>query len=278
MIIDAHHHLWRFDPVDYGWIGIQDTVLRHDFLPDELRAVAADSCLAGTIVVQARQSLVETDWLLGLARRQALIRGVVGWVPLADPDLPAVLVAMPPGPLVGVRHVVQDESDPGFLLRPDIQRGLAEAGRRGLAYDLLVRAGQLRQAIGCVDGLPGEMRFILDHGGKPDIRRGGLASWSADLQALARRPNVACKLSGLATEADPATWSEAWLEPYVRGILDAFGPQRVLFGSDWPVCLLGCGHRRWLDAVRGWIARYGLADQEAILGGNAIAWYRLELP
>jgi L-fuconolactonase len=278
MIIDAHHHLWAFDPIAYDWIGPQDVVLRRDFLADNLAAMAAPSGLAGSIVVQARQSLEETEWLLGLARKQPLIRGVVGWAPLADPALPAILDALPPGPLVGLRHVVQGESDPQFLLRPGIQAGLAELARRNLAYDLLIKAAQLPQATRCVEQLPADMRFILDHGGKPDIRRRGLASWSADLTVLARHTNVACKLSGLVTETDPAAWTPAELEPYVRSILDAFGPQRVLFGSDWPVCLLGTEHRRWLDTVRQWIASYTPAEQAAILGGNALTWYRLESP
>ncbi len=278
MIIDAHHHLWRFDPAAYDWIGPQDTVLRRDYLLGELAAMAAASGLAGTVVVQARQCLAETEWLLAYARQQPLIRGVVGWAPLADPRLPAILDALPPGPLVGLRHVVQGESDPQFLLRPGIQAGLAEVCRRGLVYDLLIRAAQLPQAIRCVEGLPAGMRFVLDHGGKPDIRGCGLGPWSADLAVLARHTNVACKLSGLVTEAGPASWTVAGLEPYVRTILDTFGPQRVLFGSDWPVCLLGTSHRRWLDAVRQWIGGYTAAEQAAILGGNAITWYRLESP
>jgi len=275
MIIDAHHHLWRFDPVAYDWITPQHTVLRHDFLLAELAAVASQSELSGTIVVQAKQSLDETRWLLGLAQ-QPLIRGVVGWVPLADPNLSDVLDVLPSGPLVGVRHVVQGEANPGFLLRPEIQRGLREIGRRGLAYDILIAARQLPQATCCVERLPADMRFILDHGGKPDIRWRGLATWSADLAALARHANVACKLSGLVTEADPATWTVAELEPYVRTILDTFGPRRVLFASDWPVCLLGTSHRAWLDAVRDWISGFTLIEQQAILGRNALTWYQLE--
>jgi L-fuconolactonase len=275
MIIDAHHHLWRYSASEYAWIGAQDTALRKDFLLAELAAMAAAGGLAGTVVVQARESLEETTWLMELAG-QPLIRGVVGWVPLADAHLSSLLDRLPPGPLVGVRHVVQGESDPEFLLRPGIQRGLHEVARRGLAYDYLIKAAQLPQVIACTARLPEDMRLILDHGGKPDIRGHGLASWSTDVRALARHRNVACKLSGLVTEADPATWTPALLEPYVRTVLDAFGPQRVLFGSDWPVCLLGCSQRRWLDTVRGWIAAYSEAEQAAILGGNALTWYRLE--
>jgi L-fuconolactonase len=277
VIIDAHHHLWQFDPVAYDWIGPADLPLRRDFVLPELTAMATESGLAGTIAVQARQSLEETTWLLDLARQQPLIRGVVGWVPLIADDLPAILDALPTGPLVGVRHVVQGEADPGFLQRPLIERGLREIARRGLTYDILIKAHQLPQAIACVERFPG-LRFVLDHGGKPDIRKAGLATWQAGLRTLARYPNVACKLSGLVTEADPATWNAAQLTPYATIILEAFGPQRVLFGSDWPVCLLGTSHRHWLATVRDWIDHLSPTEQAAILGDNAVTWYRLETP
>lgn len=281
MIIDAHHHLWRFNADDYPWIGPQDTALRGDFLLPELETMAAESGLTGTIVVQARQSLAETAALLGFAGRSPLIRGVVGWVPLADPALPAILARLPTGPLVGVRHVVQGETDPDFLLRPAIKRGLATIAARGLSYDLLIKAHQLPQANACVAQLAAagvELRCILDHGGKPGIRGKHHATWARDLALLARHANVACKLSGLISETDPTHWTPAELEPYARTILDTFGPRRVLFGSDWPVCLLGSTHRRWLDTVRGWISALPAAEQAAILGGNALTWYRLEHP
>ena len=252
MIIDAHHHLWRFDPLAYDWITPKDVPLRRDFVIPELRHMVAASELSGTIAVQARQTVEETRWLLGIAQCEPLIRGVVGWVPLADPELPRIVSELVTPQLVGVRHVVQGEIDPDFLLRPDILRGLKEISRRGLSYDLLIKARQLSQARRCVERCP-ELRFILDHGGKPDIRHRGLAQWQADLAALACLPNVACKLSGLVTEADPHTWTVAELEPYVRTILDLFGPQRVLFGSDWPGVPAGhhaspmVGHRAWMD-------------------------------
>ncbi len=276
MIIDAHHHLWRFDPVDYAWIDVDDLPLRRDFVGAELRHVARESQLTGTIVVQARQTLKETRWLLELADQEPLIRGVVGWVPLAEPQLPDYLDALAHRRLVGVRHVVQGEADPEFLMRPALHRGLTEISRRGLTYDLLIKAVQLPQAVRCVAQHP-QLRFVLDHGGKPDIRHGGLAAWKTDLTALAAFPNVACKLSGLVTEADPRMWCETELTPYVRTILDLFGPRRVLFGSDWPVCLLGTSHHRWLAAVRGWITDWSTAEQAAVFGGNAITWYRLDL-
>ena len=281
MIIDAHHHLWRFNAQDYAWITPDDTPLRRNFVVDELTAMAAEAGLAGTIVVQARQSLDETRWLLDLSRQTTLIRGVVGWVPLADPELPSILAALLPSRLVGVRHVVQGEADPEFLLRPDILRGLRTVSSCGLTYDLLVQAHQLPQAIRCVERLKdasAPLRFVLDHGGKPAIRAGHHARWAADLARLARHANVACKLSGLVTEADPTRWSVAEIEPYARTILETFGAQRVLFGSDWPVCLLGTSQRRWLDTVRTWIAHLSAAEQAAILGGNAVTWYQLETP
>jgi L-fuconolactonase len=275
VIIDAHHHLWRFDPAQYDWIAPSDTALRHDFLLSELDAVLAAAGVDGSVVVQARQTLDETLWLLGLARRSPRIRGVVGWVPLTDPDLPDILATLTADRhLVAVRHVVQGESDPAFLLRPTISRGIASLAGAGLAYDLLVREHQLAQAAACVDAHP-DVRFVLDHAAKPGP--GDLGSWSAGIRDLARRPNVWCKISGLALEAGPG-WSVAGLRRAVDVLFAAFGAQRLLYGSDWPVCLLATGYGRWLEAVRELIAACTAAEQAAILGGNAVTAYRLEDP
>jgi L-fuconolactonase len=276
VIIDAHHHLWRFDPPQYDWIAPGDQVLRRDFILPELDAACAEAGVDGTVAVQARQSLDETLWLLGLARRSRRIRGVVGWVPLADPALADLLAGLAAGPrtLVGVRHVVQGEADPAFLLRPDIARGIGRLAGAGLVYDLLVREHQLGQAIACVDAHP-DVTFVLDHAAKPGP--GDLSAWSAGIRDLARRANVHCKLSGLALEAG-LDWSVAGLRCAVGVLLEAFGPGRLLYGSDWPVCLLATGYCRWLAAVEELIASCTAAERAAILGGNATTVYRLELP
>lgn len=274
MIIDAHHHLWRFDPAEYGWIGESDHALRRDFALPELHAELAAAGVAGTVAVQARQSLEETAWLLGLAGGSPRIRGVVGWVPLADPAIDEHLAALTADRrLVGVRHVVQGESDPRFLLRPAIARGLAALPGRGLAYDLLVREHQLPQAIACVDAHP-DLRFIVDHAAKPDFRA-GLEPWAGRMRELARRPSVWCKLSGLALEAG-AGWTVDRLRPWIDVLLEAFGPSRLMFGSDWPVCLLATGYGRWLESVRTLIAGLTVDERAAILGRTAVTAYRLE--
>ncbi len=276
MIIDAHHHLWRFDPVEFAWIGADDHALRRDFTLPDLQSELSASGIDGSVAVQARQNLTETMWLLAMARRSPLIRGVVGWVPLADPAVGEILSMLAEDPrLVGVRHVVQGEADPEFLLRPGIARGIACLAEHDLVYDLLVRDHQLPQAIACVDAHP-SVRFTLDHAGKPSFRS-GLEPWASRIHELARRPNVFCKLSGLATEAGP-DWSIHQLRPWVEVLINAFGPRRLLFGSDWPVCLLATSYTRWLDAVRAQIVGLTTDERAAVLGGTARSIYLLKDP
>lgn len=275
MRLDAHHHLWRFIPADYPWIDPADGVLRRDFLLDELAVALDGGGVSRSLAVQARQSLDETCWLLGLAGRSRRLAGVVGWLPLQDPDLEDILAPLlTGGRLLGVRHVVQDEADPGFLLRPAVARGLALVERHGLAYDLLLRPGQLDQAIACVDAHPG-LRFVLDHGAKPPLAGGDLAGWERGLRELARRPNLACKLSGLVTETAGPGWQVDDLVPVFAVLCTAFTPQRLMFGSDWPVCLAASGYRRWVEAVEVLIAPLTSGERAAIWSGTASSWYRL---
>ena len=275
-IIDAHHHLWRYDAREYGWIDGPLAALRRDFLLPELARARTEGGVSATIAVQARQSVTETRWLLGLAAQEPAIVGVVGWLPIASPRLEAELDGIR-GPLVDLRHVVQGEAA-GFLDDPAFDRGLEALARRDLAYDLLIRDWQLPEAVRCVARHP-RLRFILDHGAKPDLRPGGdLTAWEAGIRDLARHPQVWCKLSGLVTEADWATWDLATIRRAFDVLLDAFGPQRLLFGSDWPVCLAASGYARWLGTVRTLIADLPLGDRAAILAGNAATAYRLRSP
>jgi L-fuconolactonase len=280
VIIDAHVHLWRFDPAEYSWIQPDERAIRRDFLIPELHAELDHAGVDGVIAVQARQTLAETNALFALAERSARIRGVVGWLPLADPAIGERLDEFrAAGPLVGVRHVVQGEPDADFLDRADIARGLAAVAARGLSYDLLVRDHQMPQAIRCVDRHPG-LRCVLDHLGKPRCRPGrglaeAVARWSRDLRELARRPQVWCKLSGLPYEAGPQ-WSVDGLRPYLDTALEAFGPRRLLFGSDWPVCLVHATYRAWLEAIRTTIAGASADERASVLGGAACAAYRLD--
>jgi L-fuconolactonase len=274
--IDAHQHFWRYSPEQYGWIGDSMGVLRRDFLPDDLAAELRAAGMAGAVAVQARQSLEETCWLLGLAARHDFIRGVVGWAPLADPDLRDLLAPLAANrKLRGVRHQLQDEPDDGYMLRDDFNRGVRALGEFGLAYDILIFERQLPQAIELADRHPGQT-FVLDHIAKPRISERALAPWRENMRELARRGHVYVKVSGLATEADWRSWSAEDLGPYLDTVLEAFGPRRLMFGSDWPVCLLAAPYRRWLDVVSDWAAPLSAAERERLFGGAAAEAYRLE--
>lgn len=277
MTIDAHHHLWNYSPADYPWIGDGMTALRRDFTANDWRRSAGVAGIGGAVVVQARQSLVETDWLLGIARRHDFVRGVVGWVPLADENVERHLARLSAEPkLCGVRHVLQDEPDDAHMLRPEFRRGLALLQKYGLAYDLLIFPRHLRNAARLADEFPAQT-FVLDHLAKPSVRTGEIAGWARDLRELSRRQNVACKLSGLVTEAKPEGWTEMELRPYLETALAAFGPERLMFGTDWPVCLVAAPFARWTEVVRRFIARLSADEQLAIMGGTARRTYGLAL-
>ena len=276
MIIDAHHHFWRYSPEDYPWINESMSLLRRDFLPADLHAAITDAGVDGVVSVQARQTLEETRWLLYLAEANDWIRGVVGWVPLVSPDVRGELEAFAGRPkLKAVRHVLQDEPDDGYMLRPEFDRGIAQLKDFGLRYDILIFERHLPQAIKLVDRHPNQI-FVLDHLAKPKARTNEISPWRENLRELARRPNVYCKLSGLATEASHAEWTEARLQPYLQAALDAFGPSRLMFGSDWPVCLLAIGYQRWYQLVCTFAGKLAPSEQNRIFGGTAIEAYGLK--
>jgi L-fucono-1,5-lactonase len=281
--IDAHHHLWRYTPEEYGWIGEQMGVLRRDFLPYDLKALLDRAGIAGAIAVQARQSLEETRWLLRLAEQPgdaAWMKGVVGWAPIAAADFSETLAQLRQSTglkgvgLRGLRHVIQDEPDDQFILGEAFNRGIRVLRDTGLVYDILIHARHLPQTVRFVDMHPSQL-FVLDHCAKPAIAAGELEPWAAHMRELARRPNVCCKLSGLVTEADWQRWTPASLEPYWRVVLEAFGPSRLLFGSDWPVALLATSYQRWVDTVTEWVAPLSTSEREAIWGGTASRVYSL---
>lgn len=274
--IDAHQHFWRYDPAEYGWIDDSMAALRRDFLPPdaeiEMRSAGFERCIA----VQARQTLEETRWLLGLADRYPFIAAVVGWVDLQSPGVDAQLETFAAHPrLAGVRHIVQAEPD-GFMAGPEFRRGIERIEHFGLAYDILVYARQLPQAAGFAAAFPSG-RFVLDHLGKPEIRAGGFDQWRRALDRLAALPNVFAKLSGLVTEADWHTWSAASLRPYVDAALDAFGADRLMIGSDWPVCTLAGAYRDVMAAVVAALDGRTAAERDAVLGGTARRFWNLSL-
>ncbi|MEU6468392.1 amidohydrolase family protein [Streptomyces massasporeus] len=253
-VVDAHHHVWDLSVRDQGWItGPELAPLRRDFTMKDLASEARAAGVARTVLVQTVTVPEETPEFLALAAEHDLIAGVVGWSDLTRPGIAdelARLRALPGGPyLKGIRHQVQGEPDPEWLLRPDVQRGLAAVADAGLVYDLVVLPHQLPACVRAATALPG-LTFVLDHLGKPPIASGALEPWATGLRALAALPNTVAKLSGLLTEADPASWTVEDLRPYAEVALEAFGPGRLMYGSDWPVSTLGAAYGDTLDLTR----------------------------
>ncbi len=273
--IDAHHHLWRYKAADFPWMGEGMEVLRRDYLTNDLEEVAHGAGVSGTIAVQARQSIEETEWLSDLASRSPLIQGVVGWAPLVDANIAPQLERFATLPKIkGMRHILHDEADPLYMLREDFQRGLSLLKNYGLRYDLLIFESHLPQAIALVDRHP-EQIFIVDHIAKPRIRERRLSPWRENLKELSRRENVYCKLSGVVTEAEWNCWTEEDLKPYFETVLEAFTAQRTMFGSDWPVLTLAATYERWIATVRNFIAKMSQSEQGRILAGTAVEAYGL---
>ena len=277
-MIDSHQHFWQYCPEDYDWISDEMAVIRRDFMPADLRETAASLGVKGSVAVQARQTLGESQWLLDLAAADDFIRGVVGWVPLAEPAVADDLAALASNPIFkGVRHVVQGESDTAFLVRPEFNAGIRAVTRQDLVYDILIMAPQLAASIDFVDRHPSQ-RFVLDHIAKPVIGADGPPSrWRDDITALAHRPNVSCKFSGVVTEVASELWDAELLRPYWEIVLEAFGPDRLMFGSDWPVCLVRSEYDRWLEFVRTMAGKLSDTEQERVLGGTATDVYRLDV-
>ncbi len=277
MKIDSHHHFWSYSAAEYPWIGDSMAALRRDFLPEHLQAEIAAAGIDGVVSVQARQALVETEWLLSMADANPFIKAVVGWVPLVKPDVRDTLAAFAANPKFrAVRHVVQDEPDDGFILGADFNRGVSALRDFGLVYDILIFERQLAASIEFVDRHPQQV-FVLDHIAKPSIGDNVIEPWRANIRELARRANVYCKVSGMVTEADWKTWSQEQLRPYFDTVLEAFGPQRLMFGTDWPVCLAASSYSRWVELVRKFSAQLSADEQGWLFGKTAVQAYGLSL-
>jgi L-fuconolactonase len=275
--IDAHQHFWTLGgPFRHGWLEVPaHAPIRRDFLPPDLAPALAASRIDASIVVQTQHDEAENAWALALADTHPWIGGVVGWVDLTGPDPERALRAARRHPkFVGVRHLVHDEADDAWLARPDVRRGLGALERLGVPFDLLLRPHHLSLVPGLADAYP-KLKLVIDHCAKPRIAAGPTPVWLDLLRACARRPNVFCKLSGLVTEADWAAWQPADLLPFVRSAVDAFGPSRLLFGSDWPVCLLASSYARWVEALEWCLRDLPASDRSLIFGGSAEVFYRL---
>jgi L-fuconolactonase len=276
MRIDAHQHFWDIDRFEYPWMPPEPSPLRQSFLPDLLHRILKRSRFEGTILVQANTLLAETRWLLELAEAHEFIRGVVGWVDLTDPRLGAVLDELQKRPkFLGVRHPVHDESDDQWLVREDVLGGLAELARRGLPYDLLLRPKHLPLVPRVAARAP-DLRMVIDHLAKPAIAAGRMEPWAQDIERAASLPQVYCKLSGMITEADPANWKADDLRPYVSHVLRIFGPDRLMFGSDWPVCITAGTWKQVLAAFTQAIGQQPIEFREKLLGGTAARFYGIK--
>lgn len=275
MKIDSHHHFWNYSAEEYGWIDDSMEKLRRDFLPADLKQAIDSVGFEGVVSVQARQTTVETQWLLDFAAENEFILGVVGWVELCCSSVSEQLDQFSNHPkLKAVRHVVQDEPDDEFILRDDFNQGVALLKNYGLVYDILIFERQLAASIQFVDRHPGQ-KFVLDHIAKPQIGKSLMDPWQANIRELAKRPNVTCKVSGMVTEADHENWTPDELRPYWETVLEAFGPDRLMFGSDWPVCLLASGYVRWHETMSEYASELSESEKESLFGGTATEAYGL---
>lgn len=275
MTIDAHQHFWIFDPERDAWITEDMSVIRKNFLPADLAPVLEANGIDGCVAVQADQSEAETDFLLQLAEENTFIKGVVGWVDLRSPSVEERLQHYAQYPLLrGFRHIVQGEADPAFLQGEDFCRGIKALAAYDLTYDILIFPQQLPAALQFVQQFPGQ-RFVIDHLAKPYIRKGEVKGWEEDMRAMAQFDHVYCKLSGMVTEADMQNWKQEDFSPYLDVALEAFGADRLMYGSDWPVCLLAADYPQVKKLVTDHIAHLSVAEQARIMGGNAASFYKL---
>jgi L-fuconolactonase len=277
LVIDSHQHFWqRSQPFDYRWLDAPALApIRRDFLPADLAPHLRDAGIDRTVVVQTQHNLRENDWALTLADENDFIAGVVGWVDLTSPDCERQLDEYRRRPkFVGVRHITQDEPDDDFIVRPDVLRGLKALEKHGVPFDLLFFVRHLRHAARVAEMFP-DLPLVLDHLAKPMIKAGRVDNWEADFRRAASHPNVYCKLSGMVTEADWGNWSAADLRPYVDIALDAFGPERCMFGSDWPVCELAASYGDVVAAVHELLDSLSPSEKARIFSETAMSFYRL---
>ena len=275
MVIDSHQHFWNYEPVKHAWIDNAMAVIRKDFTPHDLKKVYQENGIDGCVAVQADQTLEETDFLLKLASENDYIKGVVGWVDFRAENIEDVLKQYSKfKKLKGFRHVVQGEPDHNFLLRPAFLNGIYKLENYNFTYDILIFPHQLGATLEFVKKFPNQ-KFVIDHIAKPYIKDGFYEGWATLMTEIGKHKNVFCKLSGMITEGDYSTWTPQQIEPYMHLILKAFGPDRIMFGSDWPVCLVAGTYKKVKELVTNFIATLSPVEQQAIMGKNAIKFYNL---
>lgn len=275
MVIDSHQHFWKYEPVKHSWIDDDMSVIRRDFLPSDLAKVYQENSIDGCVAVQADQTQEETDFLIDLASINNFIKGIVGWVDLRAENIENVLEKYSTDKIVkGFRHVVQGEADHNFLLRPNFSRGISLLEKHNFTYDILVFPHQLGSVLEFVKKFP-HQKFVIDHIAKPYIKDGYFEGWATMMTAIGKHENVSCKMSGMVTEADFITWTPEQIHPYMDTALEAFGSKRILFGSDWPVCLVAGNYSKIKKLTTDFISQLSKIEQNSIMGNNAIEFYNL---
>ena len=275
MVIDSHQHFWKYEPVKHDWIDDDMSVIRRDFSPSDLAKVYQENSIDGCVAVQADQTLEETDFLIDLASINNFIKGIVGWVDLRAENIENVLEKYSTDKIVkGFRHVVQGEADHNFLLRPNFSRGISLLEKHNFTYDILVFPHQLGSVLEFVKKFP-HQKFVIDHIAKPYIKDGYFEGWATMMTAIGKHENVSCKMSGMVTEADFNIWTPEQIHPYMDTVLEAFGSKRILFGSDWPVCLVAGNYSKIKKLTTDFISQLSKIEQNSIMGNNAIEFYNL---
>ncbi|HMK26047.1 MAG TPA: amidohydrolase family protein [Chitinophagaceae bacterium] len=275
MQIDTHQHFWKFDPVRDGWITKEMSVIQRDFLPEDLQPLLKKNNFDGCIAVQADQSEKETNFLLELAKQNDFIKGIVGWIDLQHENIKERLSYYKQFRLVkGFRHILQGERDRTFMLKPEFMRGIGALKEFGFTYDILIFPDQLQYTKKLVAAFP-DQGFVIDHIAKPDIRNRKITEWKQEMAGVAQYENVYCKLSGLVTESGWTNWKEKDFAPYLDAVVESFGTSRILFGSDWPVCLLAASYKEVVDILKHYFASFTKNEQQLFFGGNAIKFYQL---
>ncbi len=277
MIIDAHQHFWQYNPVTFSWIDESMAAIRQSFLPEDLKELLGKNNVDGTVLVQVNQTMEENDFFLSLADKNPFIKGVVGWVDLQADNLKEQLDSFGSHhKLKGFRHIVQAEQDPSFMQRPHFERGIAMLDSFNYTYDILIYPHQLASATKMVKRFPNQ-RFVIDHLAKPYIKKGLVEEWKKDMLQIAAYENVYCKISGMVTEADWKNWTIPDLRPYLDAAVEAFGVKRLIFGSDWPVCLLAADYTNVLSITQQYFEAFSVAEKECFFATNAIQFYNLNV-
>jgi len=275
MRIDCHQHFWNYDPIRDSWIDNTMQVIRKDFLPINLKPILDQNGIDGCIAVQADQSELETEFLLDLANKNSFIKGIVGWVDLCDSKVESRLEHYSKNSLFkGVRHILQGENSE-FMLRDDFQRGIGLLEKFNLTYDILVFFNQLEVVLELVEKFPNQS-FVIDHIAKPEIKDGKIEFWKKHITKIAKYPNVYCKISGMVTEADLKEWKTADITPYLDVVFQSFGTNRIMYGSDWPVCLLAAEYKEQLQLVLNYMTRFSKEEQTLVMGVNAVKFYNIK--